>query len=239
MFVHGAMDRAASFGRAARRLSWLDVVTYDRRGYAGSIDGGTAGGIAGHADDLGAVIDWTGATRVVVVGHSLGGTIALELAARGDDRVSALLAFESPMPSLDGSHSEVGGGAVDVAERDGSAAGAEHFSRLMLGDATWDRLRERDRAARRAEGPALLDELLDLRRPERPTPELDAALATTVAAGDRSSERLRRGARLLHEHLGGSGFVEIVGAGHGAHLTHPDEFARLTVASIDAATSQR
>ncbi len=109
----------------------------------------------------------------------------------------------------------------------------------MLGDATWDRLRERDRAARRAEGPALLDELLDLRRPERPTPELDAALVTTVAAGDRSSDRLRRGARLLHEHLDGSGFVEVAGAGHGAHLTHPDEFARLTVASSDAATSQQ
>ena len=116
VFVHGAMDRAASFGRAARRLGGLDVVTYDRRGYAGSIDGGTAGGIAGHADDLDTVIDWSGATRVVIVGHSLGGTIALELAARGDDRVSALLAFESPMPSLDGSHSEVGGGAVDVAD---------------------------------------------------------------------------------------------------------------------------
>ncbi len=123
VFVHGAMDRAASFGRAARRLGGLDVVTYDRRGYAGSIDGGTAGGIAGHADDLDAVIDWSGATRVVIVGHSLGGTIALELAARGDDRISALLAFESPMPSLDGSHSEVGGGAVDVAARDGIGGG--------------------------------------------------------------------------------------------------------------------
>src|SRR5690606_35287983 len=107
-----------------------------------------------HASDLATVLAWSGATTAVVVGHSMGGTVGLALAARGDDRLRAVGAFESPAPWLDDSRDSVGGGAVDVADREGPAAGAEHFYRLMVGEGTWNRLRERDRAARRAEGPA-------------------------------------------------------------------------------------
>src|SRR5690606_37540775 len=36
LFVHGAMDRATSFGRVMRRLPQLDTVAVDRRGYGDS-----------------------------------------------------------------------------------------------------------------------------------------------------------------------------------------------------------
>jgi pimeloyl-ACP methyl ester carboxylesterase len=49
VLVHGAMDRAASFGRVMRRLGDLDVVAYDRRGYAGSLGTGPATTLAEHA----------------------------------------------------------------------------------------------------------------------------------------------------------------------------------------------
>src|SRR5690606_20874399 len=111
---------------------------------------------------------------------------AMQLASTGEQRVVSLGAFESPAPALDDSFSSVGGGAVDVGERSGPADAAEFFYRLMVGDRTWERLRERDRAARRAEGPALLAELVDLRDPARAV-DLDAvALPVLVGVGGQS-----------------------------------------------------
>ena len=226
VLVHGAMDRAASFGRSMRRMGHLDVVAYDRRGYGASVDAGPPGRIADHAADLAAVIDWTGAATVVVVGHSLGGTVGASLAVTGSPRVAALAAFESPFPVLDDSFDQVGGGAVQIGASQGAADGAEHFYRLMVGDHTWSRLRERDRAARRAEGPALMAELADLRIRERAVDPADLDLPLLVGMGGLSSDRMRSGAALLAARAPIAQLDEIANAGHGAHLTHPDEFAR-------------
>jgi 2-hydroxymuconate-semialdehyde hydrolase len=220
------MDRAASFARTARRLRDLDVVTYDRRGYAGSLGGGVAPGITAHAEDLQRVLDWCGSDVVAVVGHSLGGTIALALAAAGDDRLGGLGAYESPAPWLDDSRSRVGGGAVEVGRRDGPAAAAEHFYRLMVGDRTWERLRRRDRDARRAEGPALLAELEDLRDEDTSVELREVRRHVVVGVGADSPAHLRSGSVELARWLPDAELRELPGADHGVHLTRPDEFAR-------------
>lgn len=232
VLVHGAMDRSASFGRTMRRLGGHDVATYDRRGYGGSTAAGVAGSIAEHAADLSGILDWIDASEVVVVGHSLGGTIAAQLAAAADRRITALAAFESPFPLLDDSFDQVGGGAVQVGEEQGPEAAAEHFYRLMVGDQVWARLRERDRLARRAEGPALLAELRDLRRRDRALDPLAIHVPVLVGSGGQSSERLRGSARLLNDRLPHAERYVIESAGHGAHLTHPDEFARYVEATV-------
>jgi pimeloyl-ACP methyl ester carboxylesterase len=232
VLVHGAMDRAASFGRTMRRLGDHQVVAYDRRGYGASTSAGTAGSIAEHAADLAGILDWLDADEVVVVGHSLGGTIAAQLAVAADRRVTAIAAFESPFPLLDDSFDHVGGGAVQVGDDQGPEAAAEHFYRLMVGDQIWARLRERDRLARRAEGPALLAELRDLRRRDRALDPLGVDVPVLVGSGGLSSERMRDGARLLAERLAHARSHVIDTAGHGAHLTHPDEFARYVEATV-------
>lgn len=226
VLVHGAMDRAASFGRVMRRLAVLDVVAYDRRGYAGSLDAGVAAGIAEHAADLGRVLDWVDTDEVVVIGHSLGGTVAAALAAAGEPRLVALGMYESPFPLLDDSFEAVGGGAVQLGREQGPAAGAEHFYRLMVGEHTWSRLRDRDRAARRAEGPALMAELADLRRRERALDPAGIVQPVLVGRGGLSPERMRTGARLLAERLPAGTLDELPAADHGAHLARPDDFAR-------------
>ncbi len=234
VLVHGAMDRAASFGRTMRRTGALDVVAYDRRGYAGSLGAGSTATIQDHADDLAAIIEWTDAPAVVVVGHSLGGTVAAALAVRGHPRLGAVAAYESPFPLLDDSFDQVGGGAVQVGRDQGPQHGAEHFYRLMVGDSTWSRLRERDRLARRGEGPALMAELEDLQRPDRAVDPALIRIPVLVGWGDLSSERMRSGAQLLVRRVPDAAVHEIRNAGHGAHLTHPDEFARFvaTAASL-------
>lgn len=227
VLVHGAMDRSASFGRTMRRLDDLDVIAYDRRGYAGSLGAGVAPSVAAHAEDLRRVVEWSGTSRVGIVGHSLGGTIALGLATTGGASLTGLVVYESPAPWLDDSRDQVGGGAVQVGRRDGPEAGAEHFYRLMVGEQTWSRLRERDRAARRAEGPALMAELEDLRREDMRLELREVATHVRVGLGGQSADRLRAGSVELARRLPDAELVELERAGHGAHLTHPDEFARL------------
>lgn len=229
VLVHGAMDRAASFGRVMRRLPDLDVSAYDRRGYAGSLDAGVAPTVAAHAADLVAVARWTGAASVVVVGHSLGGSIALAAAALAppDDRPVGVGVFESPVPSLPGYRSDAGDRALEAAGRGGPSAAAESFYRLLVGDRTWERLRERDRSTRLAEGEALVAELADLRRPGAVVDPHTVQVPVAVGAGGASAAPLRESAVALAAALPGSPPVDtIAGAGHGAHLTHPDEFAR-------------
>ena len=235
LLVHGAMDRAASFGRVMRRLPDLDVVALDRRGYGDSLGAGVAPTLADHVDDLQRVLDWSGATTAVVVGHSLGGTLALQLGTRGDERVRGLGAFECPLPQLDGSHDRVGAGSVQVSERDGAAAAAEFFYRLMVGEGTWDRLRERDREARRAEGPALMAELTDLRRTSTTVELAQVTPPVVMGVGELSRDDLRRTAADLRDLLPDAWMIEIAGAGHGAHLSHADEFARYVRACVTRA----
>jgi pimeloyl-ACP methyl ester carboxylesterase len=227
VLVHGAMDRAASFGRVMRRLGDLDVVAYDRRGYAGSLEVGPAEGLVAHAEDLAEVCRWARPERLVVVGHSVGGLVALCAARHGLDGLPlvAVGAYEAPMPWLEQDDVGTGEPTLAVARDRGPAAAAEFFYRAMVGDRVWDRLREPDRAARRAEGPALVSELTAVRHPATPV-SFDGIRATVhVARGERSAPHLRDAAARLAAATGAV-CEEVPAAGHGAHLSHPDEFAR-------------
>lgn len=240
LFIHGAMDRGASFSRVMRRLPQFSSIAVDRRGYAGSLEAGSLEGgvsvsLGAHVDDLLSVIDFSGADSVVVIGHSLGGTLALGLAHFQDPRVIGLGVFESPMPSLDNSYALVGGGAIECGEQKGPEAAAEFFYRLMVGDAVWDRLRERDRVARRAEGTALLAELRSLRTPGSTVDPRAVTLPTLMGLGTESRTSLLESAELLHRALPCSQLKKIRGAGHGAHLSHADDFARYVQSCVEFA----
>jgi len=66
-----------------------------RRRRAVSVDlAGEARTVRAHADDVAATIAALGLERAVVVGHSLGGIVALDVAARYGDRVSAVAVLE-------------------------------------------------------------------------------------------------------------------------------------------------
>lgn len=226
VLVHGAMDRAASFGRVMRRLHDIDVCAYDRRGYATSVHSGVAATLGEQAADLASIVEWTDAPRVVVVGHSFGGTVALRLAAGDPPTVVGAGAFESPVPSLRSYRSDGSDLALAAAEQGGPGAAAEAFYRLMVGDSTWDRLRSGDREDRRAEGAQLVAELRDLRRPSASSDLGSVRLPVVVGAGGVSTAAWRRAAEELAERLPFGSYAEIAGAGHGAHLSHPGEFAR-------------
>ena len=230
VLVHGSLDRSASFARVLRRLGDLHTVVYDRRGYHGSREAlplNTT--LDGHIDDLLGVIDGRAA---VVVGHSYGGTVALGAALRGgaDGPIRSLGVYEPPMPWLDfwparPAVSDDGHGSdpTDPAGRDARAA--ERFFKRMVGEVAWDRLSEKDKAARRADGAALSAELDAIRITEPPFDVGAMAVPTLCARGEKSATRHRESMAWLAEHTPGAELVEFPGAAHGAHLTHPDAFA--------------
>jgi pimeloyl-ACP methyl ester carboxylesterase len=113
---------------------------------------------------------------------------------------------------------------------------AEQFMLAMIGERLWNRLPRAFRAERRAEGPTLR---ADLALTSSPGAVLDfAALTVPVVAGSgsESDERFRRSATTLVEEAPHAVGVEVPGAGHGAHLTHPQEyggFARLAFERVE------
>lgn len=223
VLIHGTLDRAASFRRTARRLDGLDVVAYDRRGYDRSLAAGASSDMTRHVADALAVAD---GRRCVMVGHSFGGLIALGAAEAAPETVVAVGAYEAPAPWL-----------VDIGDpagwdhRDDPAEAAAAFFVEAVGQASWDRLGEPFRAARRAEGEALVADLTMAR--EGPSFDLDDILQPiTYAVGTAGGPRYVASGRAIIDRLPHAALVPIEGPGHGAHMSHPDGFARWIVSLL-------
>ncbi|HTZ09025.1 MAG TPA: alpha/beta hydrolase [Acidimicrobiales bacterium] len=220
VLVHGSLDRGASFARTVRRLPDLHVVTYDRRGYHHSRGAGVARSLEEHVADLVALV---GPGPAVVVGHSYGGDVALGAALAAPGAVRAVGAYEPPLPWCAWWPRR---SASSIADED-PAAFAQGFFGRVVGEGGWERLSDQARAARRADGPALVAELADLRR-SRPPFDVGALTRPLVLGrGGRSVWHHRRAVDALQELVPDAEVVEIPAAAHGAPLTHPDAFAAL------------
>jgi pimeloyl-ACP methyl ester carboxylesterase len=221
VLVHGSMDRSSSFARLRSPLRDLSLVVYDRRGYGRSRDLGGAG-LGVHVDDLLAVVD---GRPCVALGHSFGGDVALAAALARPDLVRAVVAYEAPLPWMPWwPRRSAGGQAASAAT---PAEAAEAFVRRLVGAARWEGLPEATKQARRAEGPALVAEMASIRSSRPPFDPGDLRVPLVVGTGSRSADHHRRGARALAEAVEGAELVEVPGAGHDAHLTHPDQVAAM------------
>lgn len=235
VLVHGTMDRSTSFHKVMAALDDCSVVAYDRRGYARSrFAEPAAASLADHVDDLLAVVDGRSA---VLVGHSYGGDVALGAAARRPDLVRAVGAFEAPMPWRPEWPADTAGGeALGAALRSGdSRAAVEAFLRRMLGDEAWEMLPMRAKEDRRGEGPALVNDMLSLRGGEGGPPPLDPAevkVPVVVGYGSRSRDHQVENSKRLVDLLPDAELHCIEGARHGAHMSHPEEFAAFARAAI-------
>jgi pimeloyl-ACP methyl ester carboxylesterase len=215
------MDRSTSFTRLMARLPGWSIVSYDRRGYAGSAAAGPPANFDAQVADLTAVLDGEPA---VAFGHSFGGDVVLAAAAHRPDLIPAALVWEPPQPWLDWWPNHMAGfgaGAeLEAEER------AEWFMRRMVGDRVWERLPSSTRAQRRSEGHTLTAEIRTL----SVAPAFDVRavrIPVVVGRGGRSRAHQRRSVRELAGALPAGEMAEIVDSGHGAHLSHPAELAAL------------
>ena len=232
VFVHGSLDRSESFRRVVRRLPDLAIVCYDRRGYQGSRGAGVTD-LGGHVDDLlGLAASERAETGgpVVAVGHSFGGDVVVAAALADPLAFGAIGAYEPPMPWLGFRRQAVppGGRGAWLALADDPGDEAEAFYGRMMGPSAWDRLTPEARAARRADGPALVADLNGFRLDG---PPFDVCALTVPAVfgmgGPESAPHHRRTVEWLAANVPGATGFEIAAARHGAHLSHPDHFAAL------------
>jgi pimeloyl-ACP methyl ester carboxylesterase len=232
VFVHGAMDRGAAFLRVTRLLPETDWWIYDRRGYGRSASAGTTD-IDGHVGDLVAILEQVRderESRSVVVGHSIGGAVALAATERRPDLVDALVVYEAAMswmPWSTGALAAVTAGTPEEA--------AERFLRRHLGDEAWDALPEANRSRRLAEGRPLVAELVSAGRGPFFAPSaIDRPVV--VAHGSEAQERAVRSADAILAGLPNGRREVVEGAPHGAHLSHPDAMAALVLGVLDRTT---
>jgi len=99
ILLHATLSSSRQLRTLAARLSThYRVVSVDRRGSGKSATDAYPEpiGVAAHVDDLVAIFEAEGLGPAVVVGHSFGGCVALELAARRPHLVKAVFAYEPP-----------------------------------------------------------------------------------------------------------------------------------------------
>jgi len=164
--IHGLAGTASGWTTYVEELARIGrVIIYDRRGCHRSerpVPYLTTT-IGEHAEDASALLQSLAAAPAVVIGRSLGGEIALDLAVRHPEQVRALVLLDPAILTLD-PEAEIWGRTLqqrlhEVLDREGMDAAAQAVFRLILGDGVWMSLPAPLRATLVANGPAMMAEL--------------------------------------------------------------------------------
>jgi len=163
--IHGTGGSALQWEAAAAEYSKRGrCISYDRRGNFRSErpESYESTNMSEHTDDAAALLDVLSASPAVIIGRSYGGGIALDLALRFPDKVTALALLE---PAVDTLAPEViewwrpqVERVLEAGQKDVMSAG-EIFIRAVAGDGTWESFPDEAKEVFRANSPAILAEL--------------------------------------------------------------------------------
>jgi pimeloyl-ACP methyl ester carboxylesterase len=100
LMIHGLTANHKCWGTIAQVLvkSGMNVIATDLRGRGRSDKPAKGYGIFGHVDDTIAFMDEIGLDKPIVIGHSLGAMIGMNLAAKYQDRVSHVILMDAGAP---------------------------------------------------------------------------------------------------------------------------------------------
>ena len=220
VLIHGSLDRSGGMALLARHLQGeRRVLRYDRRGYARSWPHVGPFTVDDQVEDL---VGLVGARKVVLIGHSFGGNIALSAAARLGTQVIGVSTYETPLSWMDWWPGTTAG-AMAVASSEADAA--QNFMIRLIGHKRWEALPERTREERRREGAALVGELTALRS-KAPWNVENITCPVLCGYGSLGMKHHADGARWLAQNLTNGQLVELRDAAHSAPMTHPLDFVQ-------------
>lgn len=240
VILHATLSSSTQLTSLARRVAaTTPVVLVDRRGSGESeMADPHPVPVGRHVADVVAVLDALGLDRAVLVGHSFGGVVALETAARHPDRIAAVLAWEPPyLPLADPASLEAMASVADRVGRAYAAGGSEAAARVFLdmvsGPEAWDRLSPRQRSAIARQGTgAVADVAMEGLDPDR----LEGiAVPTVLATGSASQPFYAPIADALAARIGPATRIALDGLRHPAPITDPAPIADLVLALLDRA----
>ena len=239
LLIHGTAP--ATWGELPVRLaSTHAVVDYDRRGFSAS-PGPPPRALTGHADDAAGLLERLDAGPAVIVGWSVGGVIALELALRRPELVAGLVLLEPPFRAKRHPRAPMVwaiGGATMLARVGRADAGAQRFLRWALGRrGGGDDLARVDAEDLRRSSATIVAELAAGTGEHLDRDALAVLeLPTTVIAGSESDPAFAAAARRVSELIPGSRLVTATGSGHMVQLDAP-EFVAGEVRQLAAMTA--
>jgi 3-oxoadipate enol-lactonase len=218
LLVHAGIADSRMWEPLAERLvaAGHRVVTCDLRGFGRTP---LPERRVSNAADLVYLLDELGIARTAVVGASFGGRVALELALRVPERVTALALLGSSLDEFDASDE------LDAFDADETAAveAGDADAATELNVRMW-----LDRPGRAGVDPAVRDLVRAMLR--RAIELQDGVEAALVVVGEDDVEDFHRLAELLARELpGADGVVRIAGAAHLPALERPAEVADVLV----------
>jgi pimeloyl-ACP methyl ester carboxylesterase len=240
VLLHATLSASVQLAGLARLLAARGpVLALDRRGSGDSPQPAPRPlDVAVHVADVGALLDHEGVTAAILVGHSFGGVVALEAAARLRGRVMAVVAWEPPYGPLADGGTRAQFTAVALAtERahatGGAAAAAATFLDGVAGDGAWEALPERSRAFLAAQGDgACADAALT---------GLDAGglgridVPVSILTGTASEPFYAPIARVVVARVPGAHLVALDRLRHTAPISDPEPVAAAILAALAAA----
>jgi len=244
-FLHpGLWDRRTwdeQFGLFSRTYR---VVRYDARGY-GRSSRPEPGRPYSHVRDLTAVLDAAGVERTALVGCSMGGGIAIDVALEHPERVTALVLAAPGLGGFEGTAEEEAdweaweakrGAAIEAAIEAGDLEAAQDLRLQEL----WAPLGTDDPAGQRIRQIAF-DNIHELTMDESGEEELDPPAAarlgdiaapTLVLPADHDPPWHGRICQLLVEQIPNARLVQIPETDHVLNMRRPNEFNRVVLAFL-------
>ncbi len=255
VLVHGFTGSRDDWSEQLPALAELGrTLAVDLRGHGGSTNTGTPDGytITQLADDLRGFLDELGLDRVDLLGHSMGGAVALRLAVQQPHRLRSLVLMDTAatelhlMPpalleSTSATAREHGTGAIARAMRAHAASGngqqppaLAELVEAMGFDRYWDRIQAKmdamDPEAFATLGANIFDDVVD---------QLTAIACPTLVIVGEQDEAFIEPARTMHDAIDGARLEIIAGAAHSPQLERPDVWLELITEHITAARGGR
>ena len=242
LFIHGAHIADALQPLVAEPpLERFRRIRYHRRGLGGSTRPVELGptSVAVHAEYAVGLLDHLGVDRAHLVGHSLGGAIALELAAQHPTRVASLVLLE-PVLLTTPAGAAFARALAPLIDRYGAgdAEGAVHGFLALEGDRNWRATIERAVPGGVAQAVKDAATFFESELPAGPRwtfgPEQAAAITCPVLSvlGGQSGPLFVEGRQLLHAWFPACQDADIVGATHLLPMEAPGPVAAAIAAFL-------